>query len=70
MQFAQIDARKAEEARRKEKPVLINEWEDGKPSPLEQEKNLRNLVDDDNDDDFEEDDEELDSPKPLSTQEP
>ena len=28
MQFAKIDAKKAEEARRREKPVEINEWDD------------------------------------------
>ena len=27
-QFAKIDAKKAEEARRREKPVEINEWDD------------------------------------------
>ena len=28
LQFAKIDAKKAEEARRREKPVEINEWDD------------------------------------------
>ena len=28
LQFAEIDAKKAEEARRREKPVDINEWND------------------------------------------
>ena len=37
MQFAKIDAKKAEEARRREKPVEINEWDDE-----EKEKNLKN----------------------------
>ena len=70
MQFAQIDARKAEEALRREKPVEINDWEDGKPSPfIEEDKNRRKLQEEpeDDDDDFdEEEDEELDSPKALS----
>ena len=71
MQFAQIDARKAEEALRREKPVEINDWEDGKPSPfIEEDKNRRKLQEEpEDDDDFEEEDEELDSedsPKALS----
>jgi hypothetical protein len=28
LQFAKIDAKKAEEAKRREKPVEINEWDD------------------------------------------
>ena len=64
-QFAQIDARKAEEALRREKPVEINEWEDGKPSPFE-DKNGRKLQEEPEDDFDEEEDEELDSPKALS----
>jgi len=63
--FAQIDARKAEEALRREKPVEINEWEDGKPSPFE-DKNGRKLQEETEDDFDEEEDEELDSPKALS----
>lgn len=67
--FAQIDARKAEEALRREKPVEINDWEDGKPSPfIAEDKNRRKLQEEpEDDDDFdEEEDEELDSPKALS----
>jgi len=67
--FAQIDARKAEEARRREKPVEINDWDDeGKEGPLsEEDKNRRNLLEKpDGEDDYDEEDEELESPKPLS----
>ena len=69
MQFAQIDARKAEEALRREKPVEINDWEDGKPSLfIQEDKNRRKVQEEpEDDDDFdEEEDEELDSPKALS----
>ena len=42
-QFAKIDAKKAEEARRREKPVEINDWEEGQRREAEENrKNLEN----------------------------
>lgn len=42
IQFARIDAKKAEDARKNQKPLEINEWDDGERS-AEEEENLKNL---------------------------
>ena len=42
-QFAKIDAKKADEARRREKPLEINEWDNKSTEGEEEEENEKNL---------------------------